>query len=420
MLKTRLAALLVSLLLAALPAPAAGEGQPKLTVYYFYSNACASCNAEAAFYETYGRAVGGAADGVDADVLAYNTFRTQDGAKFQEICETYGIPEEERTVPMVVIGGRWLRGEGRIGEGLRELFMNEKARLLAGRDNASTVLYFYVSPCDECAAVKEFMDALAGSYTVNARGEKTESPLAVASWNAAEDEGLALIHGLFERYGVPADRQQAPIVFLRGGTLCGEAEITGLLVEQIMSGGALGTALPGDAAAPDGLTAGEWPGIFLTGLVNGLNPCSVSLLLFLIALLLARNANVLKLGLWFIAGKAVAYMALGTVLFGALKAIDGGALALFQDVVKYVLLAALLAAAAMNLSDFVAAKTKGTTKYACSCRQGCAGSITAGSNGWRRARGKNCWRRRPSRWGWSYRPASSCAPGRSTWRRYST
>jgi hypothetical protein len=356
-------ALLALLAVFALPvrAAAAPPGEPpRLTVRYFFTNACGACDEAGEFYRHFHELIGDAGEGVDVEVLTCNTFQTAENVKFRDVCQQYGIPEDERALPMVIVGGVWLSGREAIDARLREAFLAEKARLLAraGQADASTLLYFYVTPCDECAAVKEFMDTLDGSYAVTAGGRTVDSPLAVLSYNVAEPEGLELVRALFDRYAVPAEKQKAPVIFLRDSYLSGEDEIKGLLLEKIKNGDALGMEAPDAAAPPPALTAYEWPGIFLTGLINGFNPCSISLLLFLITLLLARSASILKLGAAFVLGKSVAYLALGTVLFGVLLTIDNSVFKLFQDAAKYVLLAVAVIVAAMNVSDFVAAKNE--------------------------------------------------------------
>jgi cytochrome c biogenesis protein CcdA len=225
-------------------------------------------------------------------------------------------------------------------------------------DTTSKVLYFYVTPCDECAAVKGLLDRLPGVVEVQSDGKTFQSAVTVIGYNVGTEDGLKAARELFARYHVPDSEQSVPILFFRNSYLSGSKEIAAYLDEKLKNGDALGTLEPGTGSDQLALQSYEWPGIFLTGLVNGFNPCSISMLLFLITLLLARSASVMKMGLSFIAGKFVMYIVLGTALFSLLLTIDNAVFKTVQDVAKVVLLAVVVVVAAVNVSDFVAARNE--------------------------------------------------------------
>jgi cytochrome c biogenesis protein CcdA len=92
----------------------------------------------------------------------------------------------------------------------------------------------------------------------------------------------------------------------------------------------------------------------LAGLVNGLNPCSLSMLLFLISLLLAKeNINILKPGLFFIAGKFISYLIIGTVLFSVMSSNN---MSTYEIIVKLFMGTFIIIVAGLNIFDFFALK----------------------------------------------------------------
>lgn len=341
----------------------AAQGGAEITVYYFYENPCASCNEEGKFDDKFDSTVGNEKQGVELQVLCFNTFHTADEDKFKSTCDKLNIPKEKRIIPMVIINGTVLSGQAEIDSSLGTAFSAEKRKALehaaATDPYASRPVYFYISPCDECAAVKDFLANMPKTFMVDYNDRQLESALYIDSYNISEPQNLELIKNYFKIYNVPDSKQKVPIIFLRDGYLSGKEEITNGLQTAIKGGRCMDiTRLSGEAT----LKPYEWPAILLTGLVNGFNPCSISMLLFLIALLLARKASVLKLGMLFIVGKFIAYMALGTLLFSMLAAIENNVVRDLTAVVKYILIAVVLVVAAINISDFFAAKNENYNK----------------------------------------------------------
>lgn len=336
------------------------DGAAVITVRYYYYNACGACDAAGKFREQFYDAIGIADEGITVELTTCNTFQTQNNSRFIEECKKYSITKEKQVPPLLVINDSFLVGSDEIRNELKEVFLTEKAKVLAKNSEngskTSLLLYFYVSPCDECAETKAFLSSLPDNYIVSNGEETFSSPVNIAYFNINESKNLETIETLFKQYNVPDADQKAPIIFLKSSYLSGKDSIERWLSDEIKSGKALGTVIPGLTGEHPPLSYLEWPSIFLAGVINGLNPCSVSMLLFLMALLLARNVSILKMGFSFIAGKIIAYIALGTVLFDLLIAVDSNIISLFQDIVKYILVIVAVGVAAMNLLDFFAAK----------------------------------------------------------------
>ncbi len=361
----------VFLLLFSQGAASADSTRSKLTISYYYNNPCASCHEDKDFKDLFLGLVGESAQDVTLDFSFYNVFRAEDQKKYSEACQQYGILPEEQTTPLLVIGDTPLNGKEEINQKLISVFQEEKGKKLRQAaitsGTASRIVYFYVSPCEECAETEQYLSGLAPTYLVSYNGKELDSMLIIESHNVAEKQNLELVNRYFRDHQVPQARQSVPVVFLRDGYLSGKEEIINGLQAAIEGGRCIGIASPGDQVE---LKIYDWPTVFLMGLINGFNPCSISMLLFLIALLLARKANVLKLGMLFIIGKFLAYLALGTILFSLLSTINNSVFALFSDIGKYILLALMIVVVALNLNDFFASKYEKYNKIRLQLPQG--------------------------------------------------
>jgi hypothetical protein len=95
------------------------------------------------------------------------------------------------------------------------------------------VVYVYVTPCESCARVSEFLDGFADDVEI----ERVDYM-----------EELARVQLLFDEHGVPDDKRFAPAVFAAGECLIG--------AEQIES------RLPALLVAPADITKGARDALF--------------------------------------------------------------------------------------------------------------------------------------------------------------
>ena len=95
--------------------------------------------------------------------------------------------------------------------------------------------------------------------------------------------------------------------------------------------------------------------VLAAGLVNGFNPCSLSLLLFLLTLVMVKPHRVLSYGLSFLAGKFIAFFLLGTLLFNIINKIQLTSVNMLFSVI-FVLFAVVFFI--VNFYDFLKAKSK--------------------------------------------------------------
>jgi hypothetical protein len=91
-----------------------------LRAYYVYNNPCESCREYENFLETFQTALGDEAG--DCEVVRVYLLNNEGWETFQSLCRKLDIPEEERTLPMLVIGKRYISGMDNIARNGRALY----------------------------------------------------------------------------------------------------------------------------------------------------------------------------------------------------------------------------------------------------------------------------------------------------------
>lgn len=212
--------------------------------------------------------------------------------------------------------------------------------------------YVYIPACESCAKVKKLLTQLPERLPLQDGGEE-EAPLEIESIDLTES--LNLVEGLFDAYAVPEADRIVPIVFLSGSYIAGGDAILAELPAALAAGEALTNMEKGDApsaaaAGSNGAAAFTWAGVLGAGLVAGLNPCALSMLLFLASILLSMNAKIGQTLAVFLVSKFVSYILLGTLLLNLFRAWNPSWLGFATRMLLTVVAAVLIA---LNLSDFV-------------------------------------------------------------------
>ncbi len=187
----------------------------------------------------------------------------------------------------------------------------------AAEGTRSLIYYLFLPACNSCASAHAVIDRLPGSVTVIKDGESFKSVLAVKAIDMSKEPRTAEL--LFERYHVPQDKRYAPIVFLGDSYMAGAETIGADLKNAVAQGMALGTPLILQDAGKTDVSALTLAGTIGAGLVGGLNPCALSMLLMLLMVLanMGRRAGIYASA--FLGAKFVTYLMLGTVLLGAFQ-----------------------------------------------------------------------------------------------------
>lgn len=210
----------------------------------------------------------------------------------------------------------------------------------------TVVYYFSITGCSSCAKAEKFLNELPDHIDVVKRdtADKTD-------------------HDLFlqycEAYAVPEEEQILPIVFAGDAYFSGSDAISARLGPflsenvDVITPDYSNLAGDGESQQNNNFDALMLSGVFAVGLINGLNPCALSLLILFISLI--ASGSVLKMGLSYCLGKFITYMALGTVFYELfIRYFSSDTLIL----VKVLMLACFFILIILSLLDYYHAKTE--------------------------------------------------------------
>ena len=174
------------------------------------------------------------------------------------------------------------------------------ALLWAGIAFAAGEVYYISAPgCGSCAKMKAALAELGGEG------------LQVREIGLYEQPELA--NALFGHYNVPEEERLAPMLFL-GTRYTGDVEaVRGNLPAWIAAGEAESLPPLSELEAGEAFPLMGLAGAVGAGLVAGMNPCALSMLLFFMALLLPMERGARAAAAGFLLSKLITYLLIGTL-----------------------------------------------------------------------------------------------------------
>ncbi len=352
-------------------------------LYYYYFNACGSCNESEKFYDMTSSALKGI-DNSQYTIITVNTFKEAMPESLKLFLDANNMKAEDISYPILVSGNDYIMGLENIEKNIRELLLSsiDKESFNSGNEskkpirnsfeqgvaekgipsmvdkNSSYFVYFYTSSCKDCNNTQDFLKTLSTDYELEISGKTEKSRLVIDRRNITQDNNLILLQQLFELYDVPEDKREVPVMFYSKGYISGYDHIKENLEKEIISGEALdfNYSLLDKEINVKGLISQNTPGIFLTGLINGINPCSISMLFLLLSLVISKKANILKFGFSYIAGKMVAYFSFGITAYNIINVVDSAAFRNVQYGVSILMILLSVILALLNFRDAYWAK----------------------------------------------------------------
>ena len=228
----------------------------------------------------------------------------------------------------------------------------DKAEIVAffqsGTEAKLDVQYFFSPTCNSCASLSEYLERLAKDYP----------DINIQKHNVTDAQNKGLLNLYCDHYKVDTEiAGTVPIVFARNQYLVDD-EIENNLKKIIEDTTAGDTAV----IAADGIDFQKEQSVIknidfwklvAAAFLNGLNPCSFSMLFFLLMIIEAESKKVLSCGMCFCLGKVVTLVLLGTLLYGVISSIQSS---IMIKIVNIILIGLMLFLAVLNLNDFVALK----------------------------------------------------------------
>ena len=275
------------------------EQRPELL--YFFENYCASCEPEQEFMEAFYRQTGESA--TEYQCAFYNLRFQSARDAYSRAVETYGLTEEQQKLPLLIWKGTIYAGT----EAIQSLPTQSVLEV-----DGSMVYYLYVPACASCAIAEEVLKSL--PETVNVGGK--DYPVTVRKVDISQETALAL--SLFQACRIPETERVAPLAIVGSQYFSGHEAIQTGLKTALLSGQGISTAAAEVISEPEA-SSFSFPAAALSGLVGGLNPCALSMLLLFCMLVLSAGKQAAGCTAAFLSAKLVTYLLIGTVLLKFLQ-----------------------------------------------------------------------------------------------------
>ena len=208
------------------------------------------------------------------------------------------------------------------------------------------VYYFYSTTCSSCEKTSKYLADLEEKY----------SYINVNKYNIYDEKNEKYLKAYCKKYKVnKKDTGIVPIVFIRDKYYLDYKNIKENLEVSISSKTNIQTPKINYKEAINNDEIVRWKSIniikvMVAALINGINPCSISMLLFLLILLNNKSRSLLKMGLGFCVGKVISSFLIGTILYKALKYLSSFVLI---DIVNILFIALFIFLAIINIYDFI-------------------------------------------------------------------
>ena len=349
-----------------------------IEVTIFYMDGCVACREDERLREIF---IEQLPDDFDRSVFTmtfYNTFQMSGNARFNEILEEFERDRHNTNLPLTIIGVELFFGEAGIGEAAlylplkyaqlregsggcqenealdeRQEVEDEEAQPLgitfAPLDKLM-IRYYSTEACPACEVVSAFLEQLL-AYTIV---DGIQYPILIEEISILEDDNWQELFGLFEFFQLPERAQVVPIVFVGKNVLSGDREIVNELEAVLQEEDSrYKIVFPPPDTEEFALGAHRIGAIMLAGLVNGLGPCSLSMmLLFLSLIAVIKDKNRFRLlGLGFIGGRVITYLIIGLLVGGMLATLPFDTFTLLRRIMSVVLIGLCLLLAAGNFLD---------------------------------------------------------------------
>ncbi|MCR5721859.1 MAG: hypothetical protein K6G72_05915 [Lachnospiraceae bacterium] len=347
---------------------------PSSTVELFVFAPCESCHEEEKFSEEVEFKLAETRV-TDYGLKAYNAYKESGSSRLEEIEEEYGLNIPINELPMAVAGGEVFFGTySEIGEALGDYLQGSEKRDVIGlatdvktpgdtvaerksvtdsviyRDirsigkDETAMLLFVTGSCDSCNRAEEYMKSVL-----------TDGQCSLKIYNIMEDDNAVVLRKLMKMYEVPDSLQQVPLLFTKNGYLSGAEAIKKDALNSLES---MNSAGSWDEVAAELANNREDAGfskikLMVTGFVNGLNPCGISMLLMVLSVLLMSGKSFFTGSFTYLAGKFLTYLLLGFTLGSLFSVIEGTVFKTVHEAINIVFAVLSLGFGLFYLMDFI-------------------------------------------------------------------
>lgn len=354
-------------------ASSAAGNEQRITIYYFHETICESCNPEEELLDILNSMDQN--DFLPYTIEDYCIYSTQ-GRHMLENLSPSGTDYAGMTWPAVLIGNTWLEGTEQIRNGIAGLLTrhpsdetgndeatgrtpfigtgNESGQIAGSlpvfQKDSVNLLYFKTEACSGCEEAQAALDSLPSSVTLDGK----EYPVRLTTLSIMEGNNANLLYSCYQEFQVDAEDQVVPILFVGDRYLSGAREIREYAAEYLAAGYGLGADYFSETekTAPFA-EAADLGSILAAGLLNGLNPCMLSMTLFFLSLLLTLPVHTVRCAFGFLTGKFVSYFLLGLIIARAASGLLYAGISGVHRIMAVFLLAFSIILAILNFGDFL-------------------------------------------------------------------
>lgn len=313
------------------------EENKRQTVELFYFNPCESCREDKTFIASVREILEQEYPEEKFSYEAHNTFRISEQEYMERRLKENGYDLNSVKVPFALVQGKIYMGEyqeiaSQIADHV-EIIAEDKENS-AEKPMEDQIFLFTTTSCKNCQEVEEYLNTA------------LDRSMKMQNFNITKKENLEFFYQLIQEYQVPEKEQQVPLLFCENGYLSGKKAITDNL-EKILQEEYVVKENTDTAETTQKISI--WKTISV-GVVNGLNPCAASMLLMVLSILMVTGKNLLKGSFSYLAGKWVAYFAMGTGLSWLLALVEGNA---FHQIVNGITIVCAIIALILSMGNFV-------------------------------------------------------------------
>ncbi len=349
-----------------------GNEDGNIKAELFYLSPCESCKENIKFEQQLREELQVSGNEKNLTCIAYNVFRENDRKYMEKRLEEIGESVSLDELPVAVLDGKIYKGDYQeIGQQMgQQLSADVTAAIdaISGiKETDSVFVVFTTFACDSCEKVSNYLDNCPSSLEVMNGDKAVTSEVKVIRLNILEDDNLTLLESLMKIYDVPSEQQQVPIIFYQNGYLSGQHSITTNLMDVAVSGEAVSfdttkfqyterTSNEEKQGESESNNIGYVTRIFVTGLLNGLNPCAASMLLMVLSILIMAGNKYLPGSLAYMGGKIIAYMGLGLGTFWILSYLKESTIMNMEKGLSFVFAGGALLLCILNFCDYLSVR----------------------------------------------------------------
>ena len=276
------------------------------TIYFFYNNPCALCHEEEKIYEIFQETFSDVERKKrNYDLQAYNTFEPSNEAVMDRILQKIGLARKDVTLPILIAGSKVISGYDAIRSEIRDVMSDtswqsmalENSASLEGPEKEADFLLSFRKRLETLnqAAPEQAILIVTTACTDCEEAEKMlgKAKVPFTAWNVTDPEIYAGYQLLMQKREIDERIWKVPCLFYGNDLYLGARKIQAAIADGSITANdsvkttafLLSDLSAASASENKALSYPKWYQLLGEGVVVGLNPCSLSMLLMVLSVL---------------------------------------------------------------------------------------------------------------------------------------